>query len=201
MKLYHHPLSTFSRRVRIQILEKGIGIDEVQLDMPNREHKGAPYRALNPYSRVPTLVDGDFVLYESTAIMDYLESVFPTPPLVPPTAQGRALVTMHIKLCDLQFAVHTGDLIFPRRFLPRARWDLPTQTRAIDSIAKHLAVLEQELVGKEYLVGDAYSLVEVAYTPFVEFLPLLELSPPPNVAAWAERMLSRPSAVATRPAS
>lgn len=200
MQLYVHPLSTFSRRIRIQLLEKGRTVQEISLDMAKREHKGDAYRALNPYARVPTLVDGDFVLYESTAIMEYLESVFPTPPLVPSDARGRALVTMHVKLCDLQFALHTEALIFPRRFLPRERWDLPAQQRAIDAIAKHLAVLEQQLAGKEWLVGERYSLAEVAYAPFVAFLPLMELTPPPNVAAWIERIERRPSAQATRPA-
>lgn len=204
LKLYYHPLSTFSRRVRIQLLEKGAKVEEIALDMAKREHKGEAYRALNPYARVPTLVEtgvgGDFVLYESSAIMDYLESVFPTPSLVPATAQGRALVNMHIKLCDLQFAAHTEALIFPRRFLPRERWDLAAQARAVDAIAKHLAVLDQQLAGKEYLVGGAYSLADIAYTPFLHFLPLIELTAPPHVAAWAERLAQRPSAQATRPA-
>jgi len=205
MQLYYHPLSTFSRRVRIQLREKGREVDEILVDMAKREHKGAAYRELNPYARVPTLVERgaagqeDFVLYESSAIMEYLESLFPTPALVPSDARGRALVTMHIKLCDLQLAVHTEALIFPRRFLPRERWDLPAQQRAIDAIAKHLALLEQQLSGKQYLVAETYSLAEVAYTPFVEFLPLLELTPPPHVAAWIERISSRPSALATRP--
>jgi glutathione S-transferase len=203
MQLYYHPLSTFSRRVRIQLLEKGQKVDEILVDMAKREHKGAAYRALNPYARVPTLVERvegqpDFVLYESSAIMEYLETVFPDPPLVPADARGRALVTMHIKLCDLQFASHTEALIFPRRFLPRERWDLPAQQRAIDAVAKHLALLEQQLAGKQYLVAERYTLAEVAYTPFMAFLPLLELTPPPNVAAWIERIDSRPSAMATR---
>jgi glutathione S-transferase len=205
MQLYYHPLSTFSRRVRIQLREKGREVDEIVVDMGKREHKGAAYRELNPYARVPTLVErgrdgrSDFVLYESSAIMEYLESLFPTPALVPSDTRGRALVTMHIKLCDLQFAVHTDALIFPRRFLPRERWDLPAQQRAIDAIAKHLALLEQQLSGKQYLVAEAYSLAEVAYTPFVAFLPLLELTPPPHVADWIERISNRPSALATRP--
>src|SRR3954451_1101289 len=124
MKLYHHPFSTFARRVRIQLIEKGVSVDEHQVDMPKGEHKGLAFRALNPYGRVPTLVDGDFVLYESSAIMDYLEAALPMPPLVPADARGRAQVTMHVKLCDLELAVHTGTLFFPRRFLPRERWKI-----------------------------------------------------------------------------
>jgi len=183
----------------MQVLEKGVSIDEVVVDMVKREHKSDAYRALNPYGRVPTLVDGDFVLFESSAIMEYLERVFPAPPLVPPSAQGRAQVSMHIKLCDLEFGAQTGALIFPRRFLPRERWNLPVQQAALDVIAKHLEVLDRQLAGKQYLVEDRYSLADLAYTPFIEFLGLLELVAPSHVAAWAERLSARPSALATRP--
>lgn len=199
MKLYMHPMSTFSRRVRMQLIEKRLSLEEIVVDMAKREHKGEAYRALNPYGRVPTLVDGDFVLYESSAIMDYLERLHPTPPLVPASAQGRALVAMHIKLCDLEVGAHTGTLFFPRRFLPRERWNLPVQADAIAVISRHLEVLARQLADRPYLVADAFTLADLAYVPFLEFLPLLELVPHANVAAWAERLQARPSALATRP--
>ena len=198
MKLYTHPQSTFARRVRMQLLEKGVSLEEVSVDMVKREHKGEAYRALNPYGRVPTLVDGDFVLYESSAIMEYLERVFPTPPLLPASSQGKARVSMHIKLCDLEIGTHTGSLIFPRRFLPRERWNLPVQAQAIEAIGKHLAQLDRQLEGQQYLVEDRYSLADLAYTPFMQFLELFELVPGVNVAAWVARISARPSAVATR---
>ena len=58
-----------------------------------------------------------------------------------------------------------------------------------------------QLAGQEWMVGDRYSLVEVCYAPFVEFLPLMEIPPPPAVAAWTRRMLDRPSAHETKPAA
>ena len=68
-------------------------------------------------------------------------------------------------------------------------------------IEKHLDILERIYLagGREYLVGDRYSLAEVCYAPFLEFLPLMEIAPPPAVAAWSARMLARPSAQNTRP--
>ena len=199
MKLYMHPMSTFSRRVRMQLHEKGLAIEQVVVDMAKRAHKGEAYLALNPYGRVPTLVDGDFVLYESSAIMDYLERLHPTPPLLPASAQGRAQVAMHIKLCDLEIGAHTGTLFFPRRFLPRERWNLAVQSEAIAGIARHLDVLARQLADRPYLVADSFSLADLAYVPFVEFLTLFELTPQPNVAAWIARLQARPSALATRP--
>ena len=198
-KLYYHPFSTFARRVRIALIEKSIPAELVEVDMVARAHRAPAYLALNPYGRVPTLEEDGFVLYESTAILEYLEATHPTPPLVPADPRGRALVAMHMKLCDLQLARQTGTIIFPKRFLPKERWNEEAMAQAKKEIDKHLEVLENQLKGKEYLVADRYSLVEVCYMPFVEFFPLVEVTPPPAVAAWTARMLERPSAKETRP--
>jgi len=201
LKLHYHPFSTFSRRVRIALLEKNIPCELVEVDMMARAHRGPAYLALNPYGRVPTLEEDGFVLYESTAILEYLEATHPTPPLVPADARGRAHVAMHMKLCDVQMARQTGTIIFPKRFLPKDRWDDAAMAQAKKEIEKHLEIVDGQLKGKDYLVGGRYSLVEVCYTPFVEFLPLMEVTPPATVAAWVRRMLDRPSAQETKPAA
>jgi glutathione S-transferase len=199
LKLHYHPLSTFARRVRIALIEKNLPADLVEVDMVARAHRSPAYLALNPYGRVPTLEEDAFVLYESTAILEYLEATHPQPPLVPADARGRALVSMHMKLCDLQLTRQTGMIIFPKRFLPKERWDEKAMAQAKKEIEKHLEILESQLRGKEYLVGDRYTLVEVCYTPFVEFFSLVEVTPPPAVAEWTARMVQRPSAQATKP--
>src|SRR5512143_2520786 len=193
LKLHHHPFSTFSRRVRIALIEKNIPCELVEVDMMARAHRGPAYLALNPYGRVPTLEEDGFVLYESTAILEYLEGTHPTPPLVPAEARGRALVAMHTKLCDIQMARQTGTIIFPKRFLPKDRWDEAAMAQAKKEIEKHLEIVEQQLRGQEYLVGNRYSLVEVCYTPFVEFLPLMEMTSPMAVEAWVPRITAGPS--------
>ena len=199
LKLHYHPLSTYSRRVRIALIEKGLAADLVELDMARGAHREPAYLALNPYGRVPTLEEDGFALYESTAILEYLETTHPSPPLVPADARGRARVAMHVKLCDIQLARQTGIIIFPKRFLPKERWDAAAMAQAKKEIEKHLGILETQLRGKQYLVGDRYSLAEVCYTPFVEFLPLMEITPPPAVAGWVAHMLERPSARETKP--
>lgn len=200
LKLHSHPFSTFSRRVRIALIEKSIPCEIIEVDMVNRAHRAPAYLALNPYGRVPTLEDDGLVLYESTVILDYLEAAHPAPPLVPPDVRNRALVSMHMKLCDLQLTRQTGSIIFPKRFLPQDRWDTAAMAQAKKEIEKHLDTLETQLKGKEYLVADRYTLAEVCYAPFVEFLGLMDITPPPAVAAWTTRMLGRPSAQQTKPA-
>jgi len=201
IRLHFHPLSTYTRRVRIALTEKGIEHELVTVDMAARKHREPEYLAINPYGRVPTLQEGDFFLWESNAILQYLEATHPEPALVPPDAQGRALVDMHTRLCDIQMARQTGIIIFPKRFLPKERWDEKAMAQAKAEIERHLQILERQLEGHEYLVADRYTLAEVSYTPFVQFLPLMEIAPPPRVAAWVRRMLERPSARATAPAA
>jgi glutathione S-transferase len=200
IKLHYHPMSTYSRRVRIALLEKQVPHELVVVDMAARKHRDPSYLALNPYGRVPTMQEDGFVLYESTAILNYLEAIYPKQPLVPGEPRERALVDMHMKLCDLQMTRHAGTIIFPRRFLPKERWDEKAMAQAKSDIESHLSILERELMGKQYLVSDRYTLAEVCYTPFVQFLPLMEIAPPPAVARWVEKILTRPSAVQTAPA-
>ena len=198
IKLYYHPLSTYSRRVLLAFAEKQIPHELVVVDMAARRHREQPYLALNPYGRVPTLEEDRFVLFESTAILNYLEATQPTP-LVPADARGRALVDMHMKLCDLQFTRHAGTIVFPKRFLPKEKWNLAVIAEAKAEIEKHLAIVDGQLAGRTYLVAEQFSLADLCYMPFLEFLPLMEIAPPRNVAAWSERLLARPSAAATRP--
>lgn len=199
LKLHYHPLSTYSRRVLIALAEKQISYEPVIVDMAAREHRGPAYLALNPYGRVPTLDHDGFILYESTAILGYLEAIQPHPALLPEGAQQRALVEMHMKLCDLQMARPSGVIIFPKRFLPKERWDTAALSTAKTEIEKHLDIVERQLAGKTYLVAEQFTLADLCYVPFVEFLPLMEIAPPPAVAAWTELLLARPSARETRP--
>jgi hypothetical protein len=139
--LYYHPLSTFSRRVRIVFAEKQIPHELSLVDMAARRHRERPYLSVNPYGRVPTLEEDGFVLFESTAILNYLEATRPTPPLVPADARGRALVNMHMKLCDLQLTRYAGTIIFPKRFLPKDKWNTVAIAEAKAEIEKHFAHL------------------------------------------------------------
>ena len=123
IKLHYHPFSTYSRRVLITLIEKQIPHELVVVDLVARKHREQPFLSLNPYGRVPTLEEDGFVLYESTAILAYLEATHPDRALVPSDARQRALVDMHMKLCDLQLSRHAGTIIFPKRFLPKEKWN------------------------------------------------------------------------------
>ena len=200
LRVYYHPLSTFSQRVRMALLEKNIPSELVEVDLPGRAQFRPEYLSKNPYGRVPAIEEDGWALYESTAILEYLESTRPSPPLLPPGPRDRARVAMHMKLCDLEFSGPARSILVPKRFLPRERWSLEPMEKARAKIEKHLSILEAEIHGKEYLAADRFTLAEVCYAPFLQFLPTLEVTPGPAIQSWAGRILERPSVRETRPA-
>jgi len=200
LKLYYHPLSTYSQRVRIALLEKRISATLVEVDLFARAQFLPNYVAKNPYSRVPAIEEDGWVLYESTAILEYLESIRPSPPLLPADPRERARVAMHMKLCDLELAGPARDILVPKRFLPKELWNSERMERAKEKIGRHLAILESQVQGHEYLVGDRFTLADICYAPFLQFLPMMEVTPGPATGAWAGRILERPSVKETRPA-
>lgn len=199
LKLYTNPFSTFARRVEIALREKSIAAERIEVDMTKKAHRAPDYLALHPYGRVPTLVDGEFVLPESTPILEYLESRFPEPPLLPPDAQDRARVALHMKLCDIELANPSYTVIFSKRFVPQDRWRQDEIERNKKPITRHLEVLGRELADKRYLVADRFTLADLCYMPFLHFRALLDVAIPENVERWAQHLLERPSAQATVP--
>lgn len=93
LKLYHHPLSTNSRRVWMTLLEKGIPFELVLLELDGDQFQ-PEFLALNPFHHVPVLVDDGFRVIETLAILGYLEAKYPTPKLLPTEAQALATVRM-----------------------------------------------------------------------------------------------------------
>ena len=90
MQLYTFFRSSAAYRVRIALNLKGLGREDVFVRFQDQEQRSEAYRRLNPQGLVPTLVDGGAVLGQSLAILEYLEEVYPEPPLLPAEPAGRA---------------------------------------------------------------------------------------------------------------
>ena len=201
MRLYWHPFSLFPRRVRIVIREKRIACDEVVVDLPGGALATPEFRRLNPFGQVPVLEDDGLVLYESVAILEYLEERWPRPSLMP---TGNAVARARTR----QLMLTAGDYLTPpfkrwlaQFFTPEATWNRADQARAADEVAAHLDVLESVLAdGREHLTG-AFSLADVCYAPFVCELGTARLGHlldgRPRVRAWVDRLAARESVQAT----
>ena len=92
VKLYTYYRSQASFRVRIALNLKGLAHDDTFLHLEKGDQFKAEYQALNPQMVVPTLIDGDVKLFQSLAILEYLDEKYPEPPLLPKDAAARAWV-------------------------------------------------------------------------------------------------------------
>jgi glutathione S-transferase len=90
LKLYHHPVSTCSQKVRLALAEKNLGFDQHIIDWSKLEHLSDWYLAINPNGVVPTLVHDGVYIVDSSVICEYLEEAFPERPIAPPDPRGRA---------------------------------------------------------------------------------------------------------------
>lgn len=164
MKLYMTPLSPNVRRVRITAALLQIDLQEITLDFAKGQHKRPEYLALNPNGAVPTLVDGDLVLTESRAIMQYLVSKRPESGLLPRDEQARA-DTVRWQFWDAaHLSPQLGTLTFEKIIKPMLGLGQPRQDKvdeACTNLRRFGAVLDQRLDNREYLVENAVTVADL----------------------------------------
>jgi glutathione S-transferase len=193
MKLYHNPFSPNVRRVRLTAAVLGIELEEKKLDFAKGEHKNPEYLALNPNGAVPTLVDGDFVLTESRAIMQYLAAKKPESGLLPRDEATRADVTRWQFWDAAHFSPQMGTLAFEKVIKAMMGMGQPDGGKVQDALTnfrRFAAVLDKRLEGKQYVVGNALTLADLTIASSLMYskqadVPLAEF---PNVQAWFSRI-------------
>lgn len=201
MKLWWHPFSVFPRRVRIALREKGLACEEAVVDLPGGALKQPDFLRLNPFGQVPVLEDGDLVIAESVAILEYLEERHPAPPLLPGDAAARARVRELMLWSNGHLAPAWKAALAPL-FVPGTAVDDPAVRDGRDALARYLDVLDARLGDAPWLAG-AYSLADVCHAPFVTVLGQVGcgdvVHARPRVAAWIERLAARPAVRDTAP--
>jgi glutathione S-transferase len=193
MKLYMNPMSPNVRRVRLTAAVLGVELEEKKLDFTKGEHKNPEYLALNPNGAVPTLVDGDFVLTESRAIMQYLASKKPESGLLPRDERARADVARWQFWDASHFSPQLGTLAFERLIKAMMGMGEPDQRKVDDALTNFRrfgAVLNKRLDGKKHVVGDALTIADLTIASSLMYakqtdVPLAEF---PNIQAWFSRI-------------
>jgi len=169
MDLYSYFRSSASYRVRIALALKKLDWNYIPIHLVKNEQLRPPYSELSPAKLVPLLRDGDELLSQSVAIIEYLEETHPTPPLLPPTAAERARV--RALALDIACEIHPLDNLRVLRYLVR---ELGVSEEAKDRWYRHwvesgLEAVEHKLAGSHatgrYCHGDAPTLADCALVP------------------------------------
>lgn len=190
------------RRVRILLAEKGIDLAETPIDLMKGEHKAADYLAKNSLGQIPTLeLDDGTTISESIAICRYFEEIHPEPALFGRGALEKAQVEMWV--WRIECVLLAPARYFWRHAHPRTAAlltqfkDFGESNRDTYAAAQHW--LDNELRGRKFISGEAYSMADICALCTVDFATSIGLPLEPNAAnltAWHGRVSGRPSAKA-----
>jgi len=213
IELYWGSGSPFAWRVMLTLEVKRLPYESKLLEFSKQEHKTPAYLQLNPRGKVPTLKDGDFVLYESIAIMAYLDRKYPPPPIFGTTAEQTGLIWRLVLECE-SYLLSAGDKVVRPLFFGKGLENLNEIQTAVELIRRELKIVDERLADSNWLVGGEISAADIAIFPLVQLLlraagkeaarpldlGLVPLSQTfPNIARWVRRIEELPNYQRTYP--
>ncbi len=206
VELHGYKYSVYAWIARFALREKGIGYRWVEVN-PFADNVPEDYLAMHPFGRVPTLVSGDFVVYETNAITRYVDEAFEGPKLQPVTPKGRARVNQIISIIDsytywpLVRQVFSHGVMGPRLGRPS---DQSEYRRGLDAAPRILKALNCLANGGSFLVGDTLTLADIHLAPMVSYFTsaadgLALFKQNEQLCAWWSAMSAQPAFVETSP--
>jgi len=199
MKLYGHPLSSCTRKALMTCAEKGAAIDLVTVDLFAGDHKREPHVTRQPFGVIPVLDDDGFMLYESRAIIRYLDRALSGPALTPLDARAVARMDQWISVDQSYIAPHTRSLAQQRIVRPHQglATEVEVAREAERALGNALGVIDRALRGTRYLAGDAFSLADISLAPYIGSLAMIGaehlLADLGELRRWWEDITSRAS--------
>jgi len=198
MIVYGASLSPFVRKVLAYGAEKGLELEHKPLGLGSDD---PGFLACSPFRKIPGFSDGDFAISDSSAIIHYLEAKYPEPALIPAEPRARARTVWFDEFADTILCACGAKMFFNRIVAPRflgREGDLAVADQAEkNELPPILDYLERTIPDSGWLVGDGLTLADIAVaTAFANFRHLgmeLDAARHPKVAAFAGRMLARPS--------
>ena len=185
MVLYSGTTCPFSQRCRFVLFEKGMDFEIRDVDLFN---KPEDINVMNPYGQVPILVERDLVLYESNIINEYIDERFPHPQLMPADPVMRARTRLFLFNFERELFVHVQALENSnnQKLIEKAR----------STIRDHLTQLAPIMLKNKYMLGEDFSMLDVALAPLLWRLDHYGIDLPKSAAPlmkYAERIFSRPA--------
>ncbi len=195
MKLYHSPQSR-SIRPRWLLEEIGAPYELVTVSISAGEQKRPEYLKLNPNGTVPTLVDGDLVLFESAAICQYLADKFADKKLAPPVgtpARGLYYQWIHYAMSAIEPPAVT--IFLHTMIRPEAERIPALASEARPQLTAAVKVVDQALSGRTFLLGEQFSAADVMVGSTLAWANMMGVvgSDVPAAAAYVERLTQRPA--------
>lgn len=187
MVFYDAPISGNTYKVRLLLRQLAIPHQVVRLDLFKGEARTPEYRRLNPFGRVPFIIDGEFKLGESNAILLYLAR---GSRLLPDDARAQALVQ--------QWMFYEQNQVESPIGIPRSLGKMGGSQTTIDYYRPRavaaLKVLERHLASRAFFVGEAYSVADIALYAYTHLAPEAghSLEKFPALSAWMSRFREQP---------
>ena len=188
MVLYSGTTCPFSQRCRLVLFEKGMDFEVRDVDLFN---KPEDISTMNPYGQVPILVERDLILYESNIINEYIDERFPHPQLMPADPLMRARARLMLFNFEKELFIHVHVLENDK-----AKSTEKMQEKARSEIRDRLTTLAPLFLKNKYMLGDEFSMLDVAIAPLLWRLDHygVELSKTAApIMKYAERIFSRPA--------
>jgi len=192
MTLYSGTTCPFSQRCRNVLYEKGMDFQIVDVDLHNKPEDLA---VMNPYNQVPVLVERDLILYESNIINEYIDDRFPHPQLMPADPVMRARARLFLFRFEHEMFSHVETL-------EKGNQRNADKSRA--TIRDNLVQFATVFAKQKYMLGDEFSMLDVAIVPLLWRLEYYNIHLPKQAAPlmkYAERLFSRPAFIDSLTAS
>lgn len=183
MTLYSGTTCPFSQRCRIVLFEKGMDFQIHDVDIFNKPEDLA---LMNPYNRVPVLVDRDLILYESNIINEYIDDRFPHPQLMPADPVMRARARLFLYRFEQELFSHIEPV--------EKNYKSAEKSRAV--IRDNLVQIAPVFARQKFMLGEEFSMLDVAIAPLLWRLDHYNIVLPKQAAPlmkYAERIFTRPA--------
>jgi len=199
LTFYYASGSPYAWRVWLALEHKHLAYELKTMSFAAGDLRTPEFVAINPRHRVPVLVDDDFSLYESAAILEYLDEKYPGPMLFPGDVQQRATVRRLVREADEYFADAMDELLDEILFTPREKWSIERTQHGRQQVADELAMWEG-LVRGEFVAGPV-SAADYTLYPMVALTLRCDKKKPdlavaslvgPRLSAWMERVEALP---------